>query len=299
MKNIFLYYYNMDVVDINEKNGVYYFSYNLEDYCFMPYKRDIKEIDYLYLISEELIKKGILVHKLVLNKDNKLTTFYEEKIYVLVKPFMLENRLITYNDIKIFHDSTILKKDISILNKSNWNNLWESKNDYLEYQMGELGLNYKVLSDNFSYYIGLGENAIMYFNNIKKENNRLYINHKNNYTLFDLYNPLEFIIDNRSRDIAEYIKYVFYNEYDSLWNKIYLIFNDTFTNSEINLIYSRLLYPTYYFKIYDKIINNNLKEIEIIKYIDKSNNYEEFLSDLFYYLSDYYKLERINWITIK
>ncbi len=36
--------------------------------------------------------------------------------------------------------------------------------DYFEYQIRELGKDKKVILDSFSYYIGLGENAISYVN---------------------------------------------------------------------------------------------------------------------------------------
>ena len=296
MKNIFLYYYNMDVKNIINKNNNYTFSYNFEDYVFLEYKRNIKEIDVLYNISNELFNKGIPVHNIIKNKDNSALTNYDNKLYILLKINIVEDRLVNFLDINYFLNNSILIKDNSIINKSNWGYLWSIKNDYLEYQISELGINYKLLVNSFSYFIGISENAISYFNSIRDKNYNLYINHKKLNTLFDLYNPLEFIIDSRSRDIAEYIKYVFYNNYSELWNEVYKIFNSNLLVSEIKLIYSRLLYQTTYFKIYDEIINGTLSENNIINILDKINLYEEFLIDLYYYIMEYNYIDKVDWL---
>ena len=296
MKNIFLYYYNMDVKNIINKNNNYTFSYNFEDYVFLEYKRNIKEIDVLYNISNELFNKGIPVHNIIKNKDNSALTNYDNKLYILLKINIVEDRLVNFLDINYFLNNSILIKNNSIINKSNWGYLWSIKNDYLEYQISELGINYKLLVNSFSYFIGISENAISYFNSIRDKNYNLYINHKKLNTLFDLYNPLEFIIDSRSRDIAEYIKYVFYNNYSELWNEVYKIFNSNLLVSEIKLIYSRLLYQTTYFKIYDEIINGTLSENNIINILDKINLYEEFLIDLYYYIMEYNYIDKVDWL---
>ena len=299
MKNIFLYYYNMDVKNIINKNNNYTFSYNFEDYVFLEYKRNIKEIDVLYNISNELFNKGIPVHNIIKNKDNSALTNYDNKLYILLKINIVEDRLVNFLDINYFLNNSILIKNNSIINKSNWGYLWSIKNDYLEYQISELGINYKLLVNSFSYFIGISENAISYFNSIRDKNYNLYINHKKLNTLFDLYNPLEFIIDSRSRDIAEYIKYVFYNNYSELWNEVYKIFNSNLLVSEIKLIYSRLLYQTIYFKIYDDIINGTINENNIIDILDKTNLYEEFLSDLYYYIIEYNYIDKVDWLLEK
>ena len=64
----------------------------------------------------------------------------------------------------------------------------------------------------------IAENAILYAKNTNIElkpvlSDYLTISHKritNQTTLFDLYNPLELIIDLNVRDVAEYIKFKFF-----------------------------------------------------------------------------------------
>ena len=44
----------------------------------------------------------------------------------------------------------------------------------------------------------------------------------------------------------------------------------SFDKNEYIMLFSRLLFPTYYFDVYDDIINNNLKEEKIISIINKN-----------------------------
>ena len=43
-------------------------------------------------------------------------------------------------------------------------------------------------------------------------------------------------------------------------------------------------FPTYYFDIYDEVINNNLNEEKIAKVIDKAYEFEEFLCIIYKYI---------------
>ena len=63
------------------------------------------------------------------------------------------------------------------------------------------------------------------------------------------------------------------------------------------MLWARLLYPTYYFDLYEQIMNNNKKEECLIKIIDKVNNYEKFLKKTYLELSKYGNIEKISWLT--
>ena len=62
------------------------------------------------------------------------------------------------------------------------------------------------------------------------------------------------------------------------------------------LLFSRLLYPNYYFDIYDKILNSELNEKEILKIVERNKEYEKFLLTIKEQLKDYGKLAMIKWI---
>jgi hypothetical protein len=119
------------------------------------------------------------------------------------------------------------------------------------------------------------------------------------YTLFDLYNPLNFIIDYKIRDIGEYIKMAFFEGID-VWKEIDYIFSFyKFTPYSLKLLYGRLLFPSYYFDIYEEIITNNLSENKILDIISKADEYEKFLKDMYYYINDFVELEKVDWIIKK
>ena len=65
------------------------------------------------------------------------------------------------------------------------------------------------------------------------------------------------------------------------------------------MLYARLLYPTYYFDIYEKIMNKSLDEEALIKIIEKNEAYETFLKESYLELTKYAPLERIEWLLKK
>ena len=306
MKNAIIYYYNLNPSDVHQKNDIYYFKINNSKFFLYPLTRNTDELDSIFQINLELIKNGVFVHKIILNKDKNIVTNINNKPYILFNSAVKKNDLINMYDILELNKKTILLKDNTILNKSNWINLWERKNDYLEYQVSQFGIKYPVICECFSYYIGLAENAIIYAKNTLTElkpgiNDKLVISHRRineKTTLFDLYNPLEFIIDYNIRDIAEYIKFKFFYNKDSLWEEI----NDFYNSNQVSqfasrLLYARLLYPTYFFDLYDEILDSETENEEsLVKILDKQEEYEEFLDDFYHFVSTKYYIPPIDWL---
>ena len=218
-------------------------------------------------------------------------------MYILLKVYIKENEFIDINSISYLTNNTLIKKQEDILIQKDWATLWEIKNDYLEYQISQFGIKYKDIANSFSYYIGLAENAISYARNTLLENKdkiNLSLCHRRlntNNTLLDLFNPLEFIIDYRVRDIAEYIKSCFFNNKNNLIDKIDNFFNIIRPNNfEVRMFYARLLYPTYYFDIFEDIIDEKSNENELNKIIVRNKEYEIFLKDVYIYLSKNYNI---------
>src|SRR5699024_9169729 len=141
----------------------------------------------------------------------------------------------------------------SKLYRNNWENLWMQKVDYFEYQIRELGLDKQVIKNSFSYYIGLAENAISYVHNVKLKypsQGTIVLSHRRifypNYKLNYL-NPLSFIFDLEVRDIAEYLKAMFFSEDDEsevLEELKSFLKIKRLTIYEYNMLYARLLYPS-------------------------------------------------------
>lgn len=305
MKNAIQYYYNLTPINIHQKDDIYYFKIDNERFFFYPLLRNDKELNSIYQINIELLNRRIPAHQIILNKQKNIITIVNDIPYVLFKSFVKKNDSIDIDDIITLSNQTELKKHDLVLDKSNWAYLWENKNDYLEYQVSQFGIKYPIICESFSYYIGLAENAILYAKNttaeIKPEiYDTLAISHRriNNYTtLFDLYNPLEFIIDYKVRDIAEYIKFKFFYNKENIWEELNSFFiNNNLSVFSVRMLFARLLYPTYYFDLYDQILEGERSEKDLHHIIKKQEDYEEFLSDIYNYLSLKYPIPSVEWL---
>ena len=62
------------------------------------------------------------------------------------------------------------------------------------------------------------------------------------------------------------------------------------------LFFARLLYPSYYFDVYDDIIQEKVNEESIKKYIEKNISYEIFLKDIYKYVKLKYRMPEIEWL---
>ena len=203
-----------------------------------------------------------------------------------------ENKINT-NDIIAF-SNTLVKNE-----PHKWGNLWSQKNDYLEYQISMLGQNHPLIRESFSYYIGLGETAIQLVNSIEKINEPLVYAHKRinqNDRQYDLYNPLNITTDFKVRDMAEYLKSRFFGG-ENINNELAYYFNNArLTTNEYLLFLSRMIYPTYYFDIYEEIITNRKKDEEIKKIISKTDEYEKLLKTIYNYYKTFLTIPIIEWL---
>ena len=111
------------------------------------------------------------------------------------------------------------------------------------------------------------------------------------------YNPLNFVIDYNVRDIAEYIKSYIISDAFNIDDIIDLINKINFNKLTFNLFYSRLLYPTFYFDIFDKIILNNGNENDVIIILDKLDEYLFTLKQIYLNFNEKYEMFNIEWLT--
>lgn len=307
MKEIINYYYNFDCLEIEENKNYTSFNYMGDNYYFVFFNRDKEELEDIISICNELKLKGFKVHNILINRFNSYITKVGDNNYLLLRLNTNSNDLVNFIDIVYNQNLLKLNKVNSKLYRNNWGELWSKKIDYFEYQIKELGKDKLIVLDSFSYYIGLAENAISYVNKINKvinisDNDLITLSHRRifypNISL-NYYNPLSFIFDLEVRDIAEYLKNGFFNDEDSLLDLKTYLKSKNLTSYSYHMLYARLLYPSYYFDIYESIMNNNLDEKELLKIINKVNDYELFLKYAYEEISKYTKLERIDWIIKK
>ena len=65
------------------------------------------------------------------------------------------------------------------------------------------------------------------------------------------------------------------------------------------MLYARLLYPSYYFDIYEHIMNDNESEDKLMPIIEKCDKYELFLKQAYYEITKYVNLDKIDWLIKK
>lgn len=302
MKNTINYYYNILLEDFVRNDNGYYFYLNNEEYHLVVFDRPYEDIEPIYKLNLEMKKNNCLVHDIILNKDKKAITIINNTPYVLLKLCKYKNEKVFLNDLNYIQHMTYNIEYNKSLLRTDWVRMWSQKIDYYEYQISQFSKKYPILCDSLSYFIGLGENAISYIvNNSEEENISPVVSHKRikrNNGSFEFYNPLNFVIDSRVRDIAEYIKDSYMiKELDFYEIKSFLDINKL-SNNEYKLLFARLLFPTFYFDIYDDIINNNMSEEKILSIIERTCEYEEILVNIYKYIVNDKKinLQQVEWL---
>ena len=300
MNNFIKFFYNMKVTNTNFINNYYEFNHNNNYYRLYILNEEYNIYNYnnIYTINKELIN-NTLMSEIILNKDKNIITTYHNINYILLKINCNINKDITLEEIDYLSKVKIVNN-----NKSNWGLLWSKKIDYLEELISENGKKYPQVVNSFNYFIGLSENAISYYNNIDIDNNMMYyISHKvlrPTDKVDSLYNPLNIIYDYRVRDVAEYIKNSFWTDNHNIYNELnnYLYKNNLSLN-EVKLLISRVLFPSFYFDLYEDIFNYNKDEKILNNIISRIDEYEEYLNPIIIYFKRFYPIDEIEWLKKK
>ena len=302
MKNTLNYYYNLRIDKLIKNSNNYYFYINDSEYHLIKWERPMEDANLIFKLNVKLLSRGVMVHQMILNKDKQVITLINNEAYILLKILKYKSDMVSLNDIDYIWKHTYNIDYDKSLYRDNWVKLWCDKMDYYEYQINQLGKEYPILCNSLSYYIGLGENAISYLvNNLKNDNKMVVVAHKRikiDNGSFEFYNPMNFIIDNRMRDLSEYIKNSFFNNkfnYDEIES---FLDHNNINDDEYICLFSRLLFPTYYFDAYDDIINKKDNEEKILPILDRVNDYEVFLFNIYNYIVYKKKvhLEPLEWL---
>lgn len=297
MNNFLEYFYNIKPLNITNKQKYSTFIYQNNLYKLYISEEPLN-INIPYNICEKL-SQSTLTSEIIKNINNEPITIYNNRQYLLLKLYMNPDKPITLEEISTLN-KTIYTQNLSI----NWGTLWSNKIDYLENLINENGKKYPLLVDSFNYFVGLAENAISYYNNITIPSNyKYYLTHKHLYindTIESLYNPLNLTFDYQVRDLAEYLKISFFNNNQLIYQELnHYLTTNSLSLTDIKLLISRLLYPSFYFDMYEDILIDNQEEQILSSVISKTNNYEQYLSQIITYLKKYYDIEEIVWLQRK
>ncbi len=305
MKELLYRYYLIKLSDYKEdtKDSLY-FTINDKKYHFFVVHRDLEEIEDILKITDDLLKRNVLIYSPIKNINGSFITIENNNYYVLLDESG-DNKEITLLEIIDFTNKTRIINNIkSKLYRNDWYTLWQEKINYLEYQVSELGKQYPVIVSSFSYYRGLSENALCYVKYLENKNiiknDNLVISHQRMHYLeyANTYlNPFSIVIDRDLRDISEYLKSM------ALENNNYALIDlKTYMNLrkpsfyEASMLYARLIFPTYYFDKQESIINNNDKEDDLLKIIIKKDQMEDFLNEAYKIIQKYQPIDEIVWL---
>ena len=290
MKNVIYTNYNILVNEINRDNNNYFFYYDNNLYVFYEVLNDISVIETIY---EFILKNNVECFKIIINRDNSIITSVDNKKYALLNLKGILKYEIKFDEFKFYP----IDKEAH-----NWGKLWSDRLDYYEIQLRELGINYQTVLNSYGMFSGLAENAILYFNmTMNKFNDTEVIGIVHNRMkypcyLIDYNNPLNFVIDYNIRDIAEYIK-AYMISHDYALENVFILLDRLNINSKMfNLLYSRLMYPTFYFDVYDKIILDDGKDSDIIESVNVVDRYLEMLNQIYLRYKDKYNMFNVEWL---
>lgn len=295
MNNFIKYFYGIDIDRVIYNDKYYSFLYRGYVYRLYVYNGTNEEIKFLYDVNRQLVG-NTLMSEFVVNRNNEIISSYNGVSYVLIRVFVNVNKGVTLNEISVV--SRLLSKGgISV----DWGLLWSKKIDYLEDLINENGRKYPLIVDSFNYFVGMAENAIGYFNSISIDKNYSYVFcHKiikSNDMVEVLYNPLNITFDYRVRDVAEYIKNSFFNNNYNVFNELFLYLKrENLSLMEVRLLISRLLYPSFYFEMYEDILIDNKEEKILVDVISRLDDYEDYLAQVIAFLKFHYDIEEILWL---
>ena len=302
MKNNIIYYYNIEVSNL-VKNGNYYsFYFNDDRYEFNIYTRDFKEENDILKLNRFMVENNILVHEIIPNKNGNVVSIVDNVPYVLYRVYINKDKKITLDELTFMSQYNVVGVDS--LKRNEWDTLWGTRIDYLEYQINQIGKKYPILVDSFSYFVGMAENAISYVKNTfietKKEKlDKDVISHSKVYdSINSIYDPLNIIIDHKSRDVSEYIKASFFLNNKKIFEELDVYFSKNYYSFYgIRLLFGRVVYPSFYFDLYDNVILGNVKESEVLNITSRAVEYEAYLREIYYYLRKFYNIPMIDWLT--
>lgn len=294
MNGFIEFFYGISIDKVIYNNKYYSFIYNGYVYRLYIYEDDFDFKD-LYDTNKRLVG-NTLMSEIIINKNNEIISTYNGISYILLKFFANVNKSISLEEIS-FISNALYKEKTNI----NWGILWSNKIDYLEDLINENGKKYPLIVDSFNYFVGMAENAISYFNSIFLDTNYKYVvSHKVirfNDSVDVLYNPLNVIFDYKVRDVAEYIKNSFFNKNYNIFNELVNYIKKNYLSlMEIKLLIARLLYPSFYFELYEDILINKEEEKIILNVISRLDEYEDYLDKVIVFFKKNYNIDEIKWL---
>src|SRR5574344_1904451 len=292
MKNAIKYFYNLNVDSIRQTQKDYFLVID-KSLFILYYANDINMDQILAIIAQ--YKEFDSIIKTV---DNKYSINNHGDVYILTKVKSISKK-IELNDLLTFTYPVRNNQVRSLSLTQKWCSLWENRVDYVEYQISQMNKKINIISESAPYYIGMTETAIQILKNNTIFENSYYVSHarvKFDDNLIQLFNPINLIIDAKVRDMAEYLKDMFFSsDNNNDFCKLSLEYISMLARDDKILFFARLLYPSYYYDSYDRnIIDGN--DNSILNVIKKRLSYEKNIRLIYNFLKNINVIDNIEWL---
>lgn len=301
MKEYITYFYNINVNDISYSNGNYTFSYNRRKYILKKCTFSNVEMYYTHLAYQ--IKDFSSFFKIVKNRNNRLISVINGQQYVLLYAGDTVDNMISIDELSqhFYVDNTDY---LSTINHFPWYKFWKEKIDYMEKWFESKREKYKELLPWFNYYVGLGENALMYIriaeiDEVKKSCDRLCIQHYRvsaHTKKYEYYDPLNIIIDHSSRDIGEYIKSSILEEKLDINRLFAYLKSKNISKYWLKMLYGRILFPSFFFDYIEKLESNESERIHEYDIKKTIINITDGLKKITVLFNEKFNIDTIDWI---
>jgi spore coat protein YutH len=267
-----------------------------------------EELYELHQLSQFMVeKREPYIASIVLTKKNHMFFEKDQARYVIIKcsPYT-EGRLNQIGrDLARFHQKarTYPYQVTKIQRIGQWKFLWEKRLDQLEtFWRGKvrsqpLNRFEKMFVESFTYYLGLAENAIQYLVDTELDEEPQPIDsgtichHRFHLTTWNpemcVKLPTEWVFDHGSRDIAEYMRHLFFEKQEDLKSNGFRFLDDYDRTTPLSvfswrLIYSRLLFPIHFFECVENYYlsaedDKPYFEGKMEEVLNRSSQYEAFL----------------------
>jgi len=290
MKNVINFFYNLNIDNIRVIDNNYYFTYDGKKFIFYEIRDVYFDHQATFELNSRVLNNNNSFYQIIPNKNNEILTYNANKKYILMLDKTVQDRNFDYFDV---YDTNVIVNDnnkvINRLNRFNWALLWKSKVDYFEFYVNQNINKYRELNSYYNYFIGLAENAILYYGDTideekPSEYDRGVVSHKRieqNYSFKDLYNPVGLIVDHPSRDLAGYLKMIFWNNTYKYENIINYLNEVNLSSYGARMLISRMLFPSFFFDAFEALIDNKTNSKYILNIVDRMNEYEKYVLNIY------------------
>ena len=246
--NLIFFLYGIKVDYIRQKDNEYIFFFDNNFYIF----KECFETEEKIVFLDSYIVRSVYFHVFIRNRYSNFLSSFNNRFYVLMKVIIKTNRLLLLDDILKcnFTLSTINNRDLE------WVELWKKKVDQVELYINNVNFSIYNLSI-INYYLNLSDLSINYFNeHVNQSIFPISLCHRRvdiDLDLYGYFSAVGVVFDHYMRDVAEFIKNDVYSDKLIDINKYKVLKG----NNDIHLLISRLLFPTYFFDVFDDYILNN------------------------------------------